>query len=317
MHANMFVMKNIFQSLLFFCLIFGCANRKPSVDLTNYPKDPFGPNPKFVTIESDIGWVEGPTWVPEEQGFIYNLSDRNTPDIHRIWRPKEEKSSEYWRVSGSNHGAVWSDGLIYLTNREPGRISYINPSETPLKETVVRSGLGRPNDLDRFSDGSLFFSDWPRGGRDGVYRLQLNGDIEQILDIDQIKNPNGLAFTADCKCLYIANTGINIMAFDVDKNGNLSNQRVFITTKNANGIAVDIAGNIYVPAPKTGIDVYNSKGEKIGNWPGPQRVVNMTFGGEDNQWLLTTNNVGVTAVRTRIPGAECNGLTSFNIKKNN
>ncbi len=279
----------------------------PTPGPIDYPSDPFGDDPEWVTVQSNIGWVEGPTWVPDEGGFIYNLTDRDSPDIHRLWRPGETSTSEYWRVPGSNHGAIWSEGLIFMTNREPGRIGYIDPSQDPLEETVIREGLGRPNDLDRFSDGSLYFSDWPRGDT-GVYRIHMNGDMEQVISPGQIGNPNGIAFTADCKRLYVVNTGDSIVAFDVDDDGNLSNQRIHAdNTNSANGIAVDLAGNLYVP-DGNGVTVYNSDGDEVGNWTGNQGVVNMTFGGEDGQWLLTTNKTGVTAVRTRIPGAECNGL---------
>ena len=274
----------------------------------SYPQDPFDSNPESVTIESNIGWIEGPTWVANEGGFIYNLTDRDSADIHRIWRPGQEGTSEYWRVPGSNHGAIWSEGLIFLTNREPGRIGYIDPSKSPLEEVVIRDGLGRPNDLDRFSDGSIYFSDWPNGNT-GVYRLQMNGDMERVIGPNDIDNPNGIAFTADCKRLYVADTGSGVIAFDVDEDGNLSNQRVHASNlRNVNGIAVDVADNLYVPSGD-GVKVFNSDGEQVGEWGGRgQGVVNLTFGGEDHQWLLTTNKSGVTAVRTRIPGAECNGL---------
>lgn len=273
-----------------------------------FPQLPFAENPEFVVIETNIGWVEGPTWVPDENGFIYNLTDRDGSDIHRLWRPGEDSTSEYWRVPGSNHGAIWSDGLIYLTNREPGRISYIDPSQDTIEETIIRDGLGRPNDLDIFSDGSIYFSDWPNGGMDGVYRLQMNGELEQIISPEFIANPNGMAFTADCNTLYVANTGNSLIAYDVAEDGSLSNQRTHASDLgNVNGIAVDVLGNIYVPSGD-GVIVINSEGEQVGRWEGPQAVVNLTFGGEDNKWLLTTNKTGVTAVRTEIAGGECNGL---------
>lgn len=272
----------------------------------DYPEDPFGNDPESVTIESGIGWIEGPTWVPDEGGFIYNLTDRDTPDIHRIWRPGQNDTSEYWRVPGSNHGAIWSEGLIFMTNREPGRIGYIDPSQDPLEETVIRDGLGRPNDLDRFSDGSLYFSDWPRGDT-GVYRLQLNGDMERVISPDDVGSPNGIAFTSDCTRLYVAETGSGVEAFDVDADGNLSNQRTHVRSGDMNGIAVDVAGNLYTPNGRI-VTVYDADGDEVGRWDPGQAVVNMTFGGDDHRWLLVTSSSGVTAVRTQIPGGECNGL---------
>ena len=189
------------------------------------PNSPFDENTDTIVVENGIGWVEGPAWVPEESGFIYNLTDSEEPDVHRLWRPGSADTEEYWRVPGSNHGAIWSEGLIYMTNREPGRISAFDP-ETK-EETILRDGLGRPNDLDRFSDGSLYFSDWPNGGRDGVWRLHMNGELEQVISASQIESPNGIAFSADCKSLYVVNTGQSVIAFDVNDSGGLSNQRVF------------------------------------------------------------------------------------------
>ena len=281
----------------------------PTPTSAAFPEDPFGDNPESVLIENNIGWVEGPTWVPDESAFIYNLTDRETPDIHRMWRPGENNTSEYWRVSGSNHGAIWSEGLIFMTNREPGRIAYIDPSQNPLEEVVLREGLGRPNDLDRFSDGSLYFSDWPNGGMDGVYRLYMNGDIETVISSSEINQPNGIAFTADCSRLYVANNP-DVVAYDVDEDGNLSNKRNHVSgVDGMNGIAVDIQGNLYTPGDRK-VTVFNSSGKRVAIWepPAGHRVVNMTFGGTDNRWLLVTSDRGVSAVRTLIPGAECNGL---------
>lgn len=286
----------------------------------DFPDEPFESNPEWVTVAKSQGWVEGPTWNPDAGGFLYNLSDRcgprseekncKIPDVHWLWRPGETTVAPYWSVTkdgrgGTNHGAIWSEGLIFLTNRGPGRIGYLDPSKDPMKETVLTENspykLGRPNDLDRFKDGSLYFSDGP-GGIGGVHRVYMDGRMEKVIT----NEANGIAFSVDCKTLWVADNVI--AAYDVDDEGNLSNRRVPINS-GSNGIAIDIKGNVYTN--NGGLSVFNPNGKKIAglNPPGGiGKTVNMTFGGEDHRWLLLTHSDGVSAVRTQIPGGECLGL---------
>jgi sugar lactone lactonase YvrE len=286
----------------------------------DFPDEPFGANPQWVTVAKGLGHVEGPTWNPDAGGFLFNLSDRcgtrseekncPIPDFHWLWRPGESTIKPYWSVTkdgngGTNHGAIWSEGLIYLTNRGPGRIGSIDPSRSPMKETdLTRSGpykLGRPNDLDRFKDGSLYFSDGP-GGIGGVHRLHMDGRMEKVIS----SSANGIAFSVDCKTLWVAADGID--AYDVDDKGALSNKRDPIGS-GSNGIAVDIKGNVYTN--NGGLSVFNPSGRLIADLNPPGGIgntVNMTFGGEDHRWLLLTHGDGVSAVRTQIPGGECLGL---------
>jgi hypothetical protein len=175
-----------------------------------------------------------------------------------------------------------------------------------MKETWLTKDapykLGRPNDLDRFKDGSLYFSDGP-DGIGGIHRLHMDGRMEKVISAEG----NGIAFSVDCKTLWVtAPDGID--AYDVDDKGTLSNKRNPIST-GSNGIAVDIKGNVYTI--EGGLSVFDRNGKKITTIKPPSGVgatVNMAFGGEDHRWLLLTHGDGVTAVRTQIPGGECLGL---------
>ena len=281
--------------------------------------DPLGPAPEVTIVESGIGWTEGPTWVPELNGFIYNLTDRREPDSHRLWRPGESATTEWFRVRGSNHGAIYSHGWIFLTNREPGRIGRVRPVANPTEEIVIEARiprgqeLGLPNDLDRFSDGSLFFSDWGGGNVPpnhvgfGLYRLHEDGRFE-VIDRG-LRNPNGVAFSADCRTLYVADQP-RIYRYDVAANGSLSQRRVHLDSRpGVNGIAVDVRGNLYTTGNQRMV-VFDALGNQIATLdpPGRQRPVNLSFGGSDQRRLFITTSDGVIATRTRIAGAECNGL---------
>lgn len=59
--------------------------------------------------------------------------------------------------------------------------------------------------------------------------------------------PNGVALSPDEKTLYLALTAAHqVLALDVAKNGAVSNPREFAEVPYPDGMAVDLAGNIYI-----------------------------------------------------------------------
>ena len=87
--------------------------------------------------------------------------------------------------------------------------------------------------------------------------------------------PNG-------RILYVANSDErNIRAYDVDRDGDVSNERVAISKIDGipDGIRTDEKGNLYVAAK--GIAVYSPDGKLLSTIPVAETPSNCTFGDPD------------------------------------
>ncbi|MCC6368416.1 MAG: SMP-30/gluconolactonase/LRE family protein [Bryobacterales bacterium] len=78
----------------------------------------------------------------------------------------------------------------------------------------------------------------------GVYHMTPKLEIEAIAKVQT--RPNGIALSPDGGILYVANSGEkNIRAYEVDKKGHASNERIVGTgLEGADGMKVDVKGNL-------------------------------------------------------------------------
>lgn len=121
-----------------------------------------------------------------------------------------------------------------------------------------------PNDLVLDRRGGIYFTD--SGGRAGnaVYYLANTGKIEQVSR--GIPFNNGITLSPGGETLYVASQPRGeIIAFDVQDDSTLSNQRVFAADFGMapDGLAVDRFGNIYAAGPegRVGVNARVSTGE--------------------------------------------------------
>ena len=106
-------------------------------------------------------------------------------------------------------------------------------------------------------DGHIWFTDPAFGSSEktreldfyGVYHLSPKGVLEVIARPKG--RPNGIALSPDGRILYVDNSDEkNVRAYDVDKNGQASNERVVVSDIDGvpDGMKVDEKGNLYVTA---------------------------------------------------------------------
>jgi gluconolactonase len=95
----------------------------------------------------------------------------------------------------------------------------------------------------------------------------------------------------------------NLRAYDVDRNGNVSNERVLVSGIDGppDGIAVDEKGNIYVAANK--LPVYSPEGKLLHTIEVSEKPSNCAFGDADLGTLFITARTSVYAVRLGVKGA--------------
>jgi gluconolactonase len=167
--------------------------------------------------------------------------------------------------------------------------------------------LNSPNDVTVALDGAIWFTDptfgllMPSQGsvadpeldHRSVYRCDPR-DLKprRMADFEQ---PNGLAFSADGRTLYVSDTSLSlneipgdhpkgdkheIIAFDVAETGDLSNRRFFCQTDHGypDGFVVDRRGWVWTTSGD-GIHIFAPDRTRLGFFPTRETCSNCTFGG--------------------------------------
>ena len=220
-----------------------------------------------------------------------------------------------WFMNGN---AVEADGT--LVHCEHGRRCISRGGDygsqpEPIVTHFEARRINSPNDVAVAPDGTIWFTDptfgiiMPNQGaladpeldHRSVYRFDpISGDLGRMADFEQ---PNGLAFTADGRILYVSDTSLSlgevpgfeagakheIIAFDVGDRGALSNRRFFCHTDHGypDGFKVDARGWVWTSAAD-GVHVWSADRRKLGFIPTPAVVSNCAFGGVGGRRLFIT-----------------------------
>jgi len=177
------------------------------------------------------------------------------------------------------------------------------------------------------SDDSIWFTDPPYGimsdyeGNkaepeigNNVFRVDgKTGEIKSVAD-DFIR-PNGLAFSADEKKLYIVDSAggrvkgepKHIRVFNVGDGGKLSGGQEFAdcTAGRFDGMRFDTAGRLWA-ATDDGVHCLDTDGTLIGKIKIPEICSNVVFGGPKRNMLYVTATNSLYSVLTHV-----NGLRTF------
>ncbi|MGZ8549280.1 MAG: SMP-30/gluconolactonase/LRE family protein, partial [Chitinophagaceae bacterium] len=168
--------------------------------------------------------------------------------------------------------------------------------------------FNQPNDICINKKGIVFASDPDWKNQKGQV-WKIGHDKKAVLLKSNMGTTNGICLSPDEKILYV-NESIenNIWAFDVDEEGNISNQRLFtsFTDHGMDGMKCDTKGNLYVTRyGKGAIAIFSPDGKLlhevvlIG-----KKVSNITFGEKDFRTCFVTlqDRKGMEKFRTDTPG---------------
>jgi gluconolactonase len=282
-----------------------------------------------VSVATTVAFTEGPAQGPD--GMIYFTDVTN----NRILRLNpESRKHEVFRADSNRANGLLFDGQGRLIACEGSDAEHNNPrvTRTDLKtgkvETIAAEFEGKsfnaPNDVTIDSKGRLYFTDpapdatsqaaaKPRNatGTPGVYRIDNDGKITRLLSAPDTEWPNGLVISPDDKTLYLIEANKieggtrAIRAYDLSPEGTLSNARVhfnFYPGRSADGMAIDIEGNLYAAAglhrrrgthetldTQCGVHVISPEGKRLRLIPIPEdTITNTAFGGPENKMLYIT-----------------------------
>jgi gluconolactonase len=191
-------------------------------------------------------------------------------------------------------------------------------SITVLADRYDGKRLNSPNDVVERADGSIWFTD-PSYGIDSdyeghkapseigachVYRVDpVSGRVRIVAD--DFVRPNGLAFSADERELFIVDTRAkHIRRFTAAQDATLSGGEVFATCDagSFDGIRIDDAGRVWAAA-HDGLHCFDPDGTLIGKLLVPEIVANFTFGGIKRNQLYITATSSLYGIRVNVSGA--------------
>jgi sugar lactone lactonase YvrE len=168
--------------------------------------------------------------------------------------------------------------------------------------------FNQPNDICISKRGIVFASDPDWKNKKGqLWKIGL--DKKAVLLKDNMGTTNGICLSPDEKILYL-NESIekNVWAFDLDADGNISNQRLFtsFTDHGMDGMKCDTRGNLYVTRYGKGtIAIFSPAGKLMHEVQlKGKNVSNITFGGKDFKTCFVTlqDRKGMEKFRTDTPG---------------
>jgi len=280
------------------------------------------PDAIIAELFSGGEWLEGPVWLPDAHALRFS-------DIPR------DRILEFDALSGETRvhdaSAEFANGRTLDLNGDVVQCSHgrrrverdLNGHVEAIAERWDGGRLNSPNDVIVASDGAVWFTDPPYGlhesGREGhpgsqdyegcfVFRVDPNNGIALPVITDMV-HPNGLAFSPDESTLYVADTGWfwnnddpqHIRAYDVavtDGVTSASNSRIFAEpTGIADGFRVDAEGNLWTSSGPS-IQVFTPEGQSLLEFPMPQRISNLCFGGATGTDLYATSATSLYRVPT-------------------
>ncbi|WP_246321782.1 SMP-30/gluconolactonase/LRE family protein [Nocardioides panzhihuensis] len=272
-------------------------------------------------VSTGHGLLEGPVWTQE--GLL--VADATAGGVSLI-RGSGVMETVIEHRRGIGGMAIHSDGGLVISGRNVAVKGLVGSDDTAthvLKENDPTNGIVGYNDLTvdahgRLYVGSLAFvasesRDVDKPGQ--LFCIDLDGSARVVAD--DVLLTNGLGFSPDGSLLYHADTlRSTVFVYDVRDDGSLGPKRPFVQTSDdghPDGLAVDVAGNVLVALPHTGlVGCFDASGYRTASIQiDVPMVTSLTFGGDDmrdlyivsgSEGLDTDRGAGVFKARVETPG---------------
>lgn len=256
---------------------------------------------RIEKIAGGFHYIGGMAWSREG-----HLSFSDTPHgyIHQ-WTPGQGAAVLPVELKGPTGLAVDEHGRLLVCEAGARRIVRIKADNSldPVVTTFEGRQLNSPRDLVIRKDGTVFFTDPAFGSaRDtmalpfhGVYRLGTKGEAVALARWD--RRPGGIALSPDGKTLYVANSDERtIHAFDLDRQGNASGERVLVSGIEGvpNALRTDDKGRLYVAARR--VFVYSPEGQRLSQMETSERPTSLAFGEAGGRTLFIATRTTIYRV---------------------
>jgi len=282
-------------------------------------------NVHLEQLWSGCRWAEGPAYFAAGRYLVW--SDIPNDRILR-WDETDGVVSVFRSPCNNTNGhTVDREGRLVSAEHRGRCVSRteFDGSRTVLVDRFEGKRLNSPNDVVVKSDGTVWFTDPSYGidsdyegdaatseiGASNVYCFDPATGVLAAVATDFVK-PNGLAFSADERLLYIADTGAthvkngpkHIRRFEVTSDARLSGGGVFATCTNDlfDGFRLDMSGNVWTSAGD-GVHCFAPDGTLIGKIKVPEVVANVCFGGPKRNRLFICGTTSLYSIYVNAAGA--------------
>ncbi len=247
-------------------------------------------------------FTEGAAW--SKDGFLI-FSD--TPNDQLLkWVPG--KAPEVFRetAGGPSGNAFDLQGRLFTCETRARRVTRTDKTGKieVLADRWDGKRLNAPAGIAVSRTGHVYFTDPAFGYQSdhreldfyGVYHIPPKGPMQVLAR--PAGRPHGIAISPNGRVLYVSNADEhNVRAYDLDKNGDASGERVLVSgiAGVPGGITIDEQGNLYVAAK--GIAVYNPEGRLLRTLEIHDPPSACAFGEADMKSLFVTARGAVYRLR--------------------
>lgn len=273
---------------------------------------------KLTRLATGFRFTEGPVWDARNQRLIFSDIPANT--LH-AWSERDGVTVLRSPSNRANGNAIDATGRLITCEHDASRV--VRTSQDGTSEVLAESWngapLNSPNDVAIHPSGAIYFTD-PDYGRTvkpfggvrpvtqdvrGVYRIGPDGSLLRV--VEDMRQPNGLCFTADGSRLFINDTlRSHVRRFTVRADGRLEDGRVWAEIPSSmvaapDGMKIDSIGNLFCTGAG-GIHVFDPLGRSVGIIAIEETVGNFAFGGADRRTLFVCASRSLYALEVVIPG---------------
>jgi gluconolactonase len=291
---------------------------------------------KLEVIATGFVWCEGPVWVKNGNFLLFSDVPKNT--VYK-WDEKNELSvfltpsgytglGAYSDEPGSNGLIIDKKGRLISCEHGDRRISAMpmtGGGKITLSDHFDGKRFNSPNDVvEHPVNGSFYFTDPPYGlakhendptretPHFGVYQITSKGESKLV--ISDLTRPNGLAFSADGKTLYIAQSDPEkafVMSYPVLEDGSVGKGKLFFDATPMSktglpglpdGLKLDAEGNIWTSGPG-GILILSPEGKLLGKIETAGENASNCAWGNDGSMLYITVDGYLCRIKTNTKGA--------------
>lgn len=273
--------------------------------------DPVSAGASLRTLGTDMGFLEGPVWVPGETRLVFS----DIPNA-KLMQWTEARGIELLAPADHPNGnTLDADG--HLITCEHGTRSLVrrNASTGAPIGVIVDRYQGRrlhsPNDVALHRSGVLWFTDPPWGlpkqreGRElpGNYVFRFEPRTQRLTAaFTKWAMPNGIALSPGEGLLFISDTGGHrshpdealrtsapaVRAFALDAQHEvISPEPLWTLPERSDGMCVDALGRLYLTS-SPGVTIWGNDGVRISEITVPGSTTNVCLGGPDANTLFIT-----------------------------